>query len=190
MRAISLEEAGVPHEPDDESGHPVREGWRVENLSSADWALSRIADLEEELAENNVVLEQAMARIRSRTEKLNEQITKGITFFRSALAAYAHEHRDALLKGGKKKSRSLLHGSIGWKQAGGDLKVQDRDALLVWARTQPVEKEFVRIKEEPAVDAVKRHFKLTGEVPPGCEVEPEREDFTVKTTKAANLGEE
>jgi phage host-nuclease inhibitor protein Gam len=175
----------------DDSDPNVRDGWSINSLSSADWALSRVSDLEAELAENNAVAEEAIARIQSRADKLNERVQKGITFFRSALAAYAYAHRDELLKGGKKKSRALLHGSLGWKKAGGDLKVQDREALLAWARTQPVEKAFLRIKEEPAVDEVKRHFKASGEIPPGCDVEPEREDFVVKTIKpGAAQGEE
>jgi phage host-nuclease inhibitor protein Gam len=164
----------------------ISQDWRIQDLSTADWALSRVADLERELEENEEVAKAAIARIEARKQLLNEKVERGLRFFRSHLAAFAQEHRSALLGGGKKKSRSLLHGTLGWKKSGGRLEVRDRAALLEWARLQPVELGFLRITEAPALDEIQRQFKLTGEVPPGTDVQPEVEEVVIK---AAMTGE-
>ena len=160
----------------------VRDGWRVENVQSLDWALSRIADLEREQAENAAIVEEHIQRLRLRLERLNAKAERGLRFFRSQVQAYADAHRHELLGGGKKKSRALPHGTVGWRKRGGGLTVVDKDALLAWARKQPIEAEVIRIKEEPALDAIKRAFRASGEVPEGCDVEPESEELIIKTT--------
>ena len=167
----------------DSEDDSVRDGyWRIENVQSLDWALSRIADLEREQAENAAIVEEHIQRLRLRLERLNAKAERGLRFFRSQVQAYADAHRHELLGGGKKKSRALPHGMVGWRKKGGGLTVVDREALLSWCRKQDVELGLIRIKEEPAVDEVKRAFKSLGEVPPGCDVEEEREELIIKTT--------
>lgn len=162
-----------------------RDGWHIDSLADADWVLKRLADLRAEVEENKRIEEAAIARIKLKTQALNNRVERGVCFFESKLRDYAEQHRVELLKGGKKKSRSLLHGTLGWRKVGGQLRVVDPDALMQWAVQQPVENGFVRIKEEPAIDEIKRHFKTCGEVPPGMDVTPESEDFFVKPAEGA-----
>lgn len=170
--------ATAPEYQDDENP-AVQDGWKVDSISSADWALARIASLEMQMEQNKAILAERIAEARDRTKKLNESLERGVRFFRAHLAVYASTNRDALLGGGKGKTRKLLHGYIQFKKAGGDLKLLDEKALLAWAREQPVELEFVRIIEEPAISEIKAHFKTTGEVPDGMELQPEREDVVI-----------
>lgn len=170
----------------DEQSPDVREGWHILDLATADWTLSRLADLQQEIAENRKLEEEAILRIRGRATKLQERAERGIAFFESRLREYAESHREELLKGGKKKSRNLMHGSIGWRKAGGGLSVVDPAALLAWAREQPVELELLRIKEEPALAAIKVLHSTTGEVPPGTDLKPEFEEFIAKPLEASD----
>ena len=168
----------------DEEMPEARPGWHIGDLGALDWALSRVADLEREMAENERLAALAIERIRLRTLKLNERAARGVQFFSGRIREYAELHRAELLGGGKKKSRALVHGTVGWRKKGGGLSVTDVEALLAWARAQPVEAELLRIKEEPALSAIKKHYAATGEVPDGCDVEPEVEEFTLKTEAA------
>lgn len=157
-------------------------GWTIADLDTLDWALSRMADSEREVEENNKLAQEAIGRIKLKTEILNERAEKAIAFFRSQIAAYAETHRAELLGGGKKKSRTLLHGTIGWRKKGGALEMKDAAALLDWARLQPIESNVLRIKEEPAWDVIKKSYPdaKSGEIPPGCDVVPETEEITIK----------
>lgn len=168
----------------DEEMPEARPGWHIPDLGALDWALSRVADLEREQAENLELERAAIERIRLRTLRLNESAARGVAFFGGRIREYAELHRAELLGGGKKKSRKLLHGTVGWRSKGGGLSVTDAEALLAWARAQPVEAEVLRIKEDPALKAIKALFEATGEVPDGCDVEPETEEFNLKAEAA------
>jgi phage host-nuclease inhibitor protein Gam len=160
--------------------------WLPENEADLDWALKRICDLRAEIAENDRILEAHLARLELRRQTLNARLQRGVDFFESVAKSYAFVHRDRLLKGGKKKSRSLPHGTVGWRKAGGGLEVKDSKALLEWAKGQPPELGLVRTKEEPAMSEVQKLHKETGEVPPGTDVKPETEELYVKTLEVSD----
>lgn len=176
----------APHNPyQDDNDEQVREGWSIESMDVADWALQRIASMKAMRDENEYVAEATVLKINARTEKLNERLDNGIRFFQGQLQAYAEANRSTLLKGGKAKSRALPSGSLGWKTVPAKLAVEDEAAAAAWATAQPVSAELVRYKTELNKISLANHFKETGEVPPGCTVTPEREDFVVKTESAA-----
>lgn len=164
----------------DEEDQRATDGWHIQDIETLDWALSRMADLKREIAENESVMEAAIIRLRMRTAKLNERAARGVTFFEGRVREYAEIHRKDLLGGGKKKSRALPHGVVSWRKSGGGFKANDKEALLAWAQKQPVELGFIRFKEEPAWDVIKAHCEKTGEAPPGVDVEPESETFKVE----------
>lgn len=167
-----------PYVDDEQPG--VTAPWRPQTLEDADWCLKRLMDLQAELGENNALLEANIVRLRARTNLLNRRLERGLAFFESVLRDYAENHRGELLKGGKRKTRNLLHGSLGWRKKGGALEILDKDALLEWARGQPVESGFLRFREEVAISEVKKHAKETGEEPPGTVISPEYDEFVIK----------
>jgi phage host-nuclease inhibitor protein Gam len=169
---------------EDEERADVKEGgsWRIEDLSTADWALRRLGELEREIEVNEAIAAERIRELEERTKRLNGRAAKGVAFFRAHLEAYAQGHRDELLGGGNRKTRGLPNGSLGFRKCGGDLRTVDREALLTWAREQPVELELVRMKEEPCLNEIKKLAKEKGFVPPGMEREPEGESVEVRTT--------
>jgi phage host-nuclease inhibitor protein Gam len=160
---------------EDATDPAVRDGWAIQDIGSLEWAMSRIADLQEEQAENEVALAEAHKRLDARAAQLQANVNKGLFFFRAEVLRYMEAHKAELLKGGRRKSRSMLHGIIGWRSAGGRLKVTDKDALATWLMQQPVELGLARIKVEPEMRALQDYCRSANIIPPGTELEPERE---------------
>lgn len=164
-----------------------KEEFRIKDSADLDWALARLGALRKEVAENNAAAAQAVFRINARRDRLNATVERGIAFFTAQIAFFCEQNRKTLLGGGKKKSRALIHGTVGWKKTGGAPVIRDQEALLKWAQAQSYELGFLRIKEEPAWDAIKEHAKTTGELPPGVELSPEAETFEVKTVEVGDV---
>jgi phage host-nuclease inhibitor protein Gam len=167
----------------DDEDSEVTEAWSVKSLADADWCLKRIADLQREADENTAIEALNNERLKLRTPALNKKCLRGVEFFTGALHAYAEQHRGELLTG-KKRSRALAHGSIGWRSVGGGLTVLDKDKLLAWAKAQPPDAGLVRTTEAPALDAIKALAEVTGEVPDGTEANPKRDEFQAKPEKS------
>jgi len=157
----------------DDQDPEVRESWRIETVQSADWALLRLAECEQDEAAIRAQADTAIARIKTRADRLVAKAQRGAAFFGFKLLEYAQSHRDQILKG-KAKSHDYLHGRIGWRKKGDRLKVVDAHALAEWCRTQPG--EFYRIKIEPEMKAIQERAKKDGLIPPGCEWEAERDE--------------
>jgi phage host-nuclease inhibitor protein Gam len=165
---------------EDEQDPSVGGGWLIADLGSADWALSRVIECQAEAEEIDRQAEAAIARIRKRAEALKEKAARGEAFFRARLIMFAETHREELLTG-KKKSREFVHGRIGWRKKAERLVVKDLKALLAWLATQPVEAGLYRVRLEPELRALQERFKACGEIPAGCDVEPETETVEIKT---------
>jgi phage host-nuclease inhibitor protein Gam len=164
---------------EDEQEPSVRGPWRIDSLSDADWALSRLAECEAEADEIERQAEATIQRVRARAAELKAKAERGAGFFRFKLLEYAEAHRADILHG-KKKSRDFLHGRIGWRKAGGGLAVTDKEALGAWLRAQPIESGLYRVKVEPEMAAIQAVFRETGEVFPGCEPKPETETIHIE----------
>ena len=79
---------------------------------------------------------------------------------------------------GRRKSLNLPAGSVGFRHINMGLVVIDDAAVIEWARSnQP---KAIQTKEYLSKTAINEHFAASGEVPPGVQVEPEREKFYVR----------
>lgn len=150
---------------------------RILTLEDADYVLEMISTLRRQVEENERVEAASIARIKARTELLNAPLGKRIGHFEATLRAWAEANRERLLSG-KAKSRKLHHGQIGWRKSGGGLVVVDEAMALGWARLNSP--GAVRTREEIDKAALKAVFRSSGEIPLGCDVEPERDEFFVK----------
>ena len=167
----------------DEENEQVKEGgpWHIENLSSLDWALKRLGELEAEVLANESLTHDRIAELEQRCLRLNARAAAGMRFFRGAIEAYARSHRTQLLGSSNRKTRALIHGTVGWRKRPASLEVLDKSALLGWAIRQPVELGLVRMKEEPCMSEVKAYAEETGTIPPGCAPVPETDELQVRT---------
>lgn len=164
---------------EDVGSESVDPNWKITDLGAADWALSRLAECQAEAAAIDAQAEAAIARIRQRADALKMKAAKGESFFRFKLAEYAERERSSLLTG-KKKSRELLHGKIGWRAKAERLEVVDKDALTAWLAAQPVESGLYRMTLAPEMRAIQDAYKRDGIVPPGMDVKPAEEILTIE----------
>jgi phage host-nuclease inhibitor protein Gam len=175
----------------DEENPGVRETWSIQDLGSVDWALRRKAECTREAVEIELQARAAIEAIKRRAEALMCKALRASDFFEMKLQEWAEHHRDQLGQG-KKKSRDFVHGRIGTRSKGGKLVVTDKTALETWLRSQPPERGLCRIKVEANMKAVQDLFKAQGEIPPGCDVDPERDEIYIQAeavTKAITKGE-
>lgn len=168
----------------DEEDPTVRSGgpWRIETVTHLDWAMSRLAALQLELADLADQERVRVEAIEQRAAFLAEKVNGGVSFFEAKIAEYAHSHRGTLLGGGKKKSREVLHGVVGWRDSPGPgkLVVTDAEALDAWLQTKSPDSGLYRVKLEPEMDALKALHEAEKVVPPGCEWVPKSETFFVR----------
>lgn len=164
----------------DDSDPEVRGGgWEIQTQTSADWALQRVAECQAEAGQVEAQYEAAVRRLRAKADQLVARATRGANYFSFKLQVWAEHNKATLLKG-KAKSVSLLHGKVGWRKKGGNLRVDDKDALVAWLSAQPIESGLYRIKVEPEMKAIQDLCRTTGEVPPGTTCVPEYDDIYVK----------
>lgn len=168
-------------EPVDEAPVDVPQGWRAASLSDLEWCLERQGEALATIAANNALAEEAIARIRQRLATINGPLERTASYFEAQARTYAESARSELLGKGKKKSRDLPAGSVGWRKKGGGLVVDDEDAAIAWAKAQD-DLSLVRVKVELNKSALNAAFKANGEVPPGCSVAPETEELYIKPT--------
>lgn len=79
----------------------------------------------------------------------------------------------AALQGVKTKSLSTPWGVVGFRKSPAKIVVLDEQAVMA-------NDKFVRVKQELNKAALNEYFKITGDVPDGCDVEPEHEQFYVR----------
>lgn len=115
-------------------------------------------------------------------ERLREQYNRmraAIDARRKALewrfgsAFRAQVEADLAAQKGKKKSVSYLTGNAGFRKTRGRLIFKDGEALKVWCAENLPD----GLKLELSKTAISEHIKVTGEVPPGAEWEPESDKF-------------
>ena len=174
---------------DDVGAESVDPNWKITDLQSADWALSRLAECQAEAAAIDAQAEAAIARIRQRADALKMKAAKGESFFRFKLSEYAERERSTLLHG-KKKSREFVHGKIGWRAKPERLEVTDPEALETWLRAQPIESGFARWEVKPDMKALQEHYKAAGVIPDGCSVKEASESLTVEAVAPERALEE
>lgn len=163
--------------------------WRPESVEDLDWCLQRMAELQRAIAQNDAILASAIERAKAKTTELNARLLKSVEFFHVHALRFADEHRTELLGGGKAKSRTLLHGRVGWRTRGGGLEVVDEAALLAWAKEQPSEAGLVRTTEAPALAEIKKYATEHQVEPPGTRRIPKFEDLEVRPSADALLEE-
>ena len=157
-----------PVEYIDDEDSTVRTGWQIQNKSTADWALSRVAMAKAHIADIESQRDEHIRRTNERADKLIEAERRTVGFMEAHLGKWATENRDALLQGSTKKSLSFVHGSIGWRRREGRLVVVDEAALKAWL-TQQDDVTLFRVKVEPEMAALQQNYKAKGVIPPGME---------------------
>lgn len=179
MDATQIARVEAEQEPLDADALATEGAWSPRSLRDVEWSLECIGESEAEIAAIEAQEADAIARIRQRVARIKESAERRASYFRGRVAEWAESHRAEILAG-KKKSRELVAGVIGWRKKGGRLRVVDKAALAEWAAAQPVELGLFRVKVEPEVAEIQKHAKASGEIPPGCEWEEEHDEIHIE----------
>jgi phage host-nuclease inhibitor protein Gam len=152
--------------------------WEIDGRDTLEWAMGALAEDAEEISRIRSAQAEAVARVEARAAELVRKVERRGAYFRGKVEEYARSHRADLLTG-KSKTVGLIHGEIAYRATADRLEVEDAAAALEWARTQPVDADMVRVKQEINKRALGEHFKRTGEIPPGCAVVPASESIHI-----------
>jgi phage host-nuclease inhibitor protein Gam len=87
--------------------------------------------------------------------------------------------RELASRPGRRKSINLPSGIIGFRQTAMQIRIDNQDAVMAWAREMLP--EAIIVKESLSKAAINEHFAATGEIPDaGITVEPSREKFYIR----------
>jgi phage host-nuclease inhibitor protein Gam len=87
--------------------------------------------------------------------------------------------RELASQPGRRKSINLPAGIIGFRQTATQIRIDNQDAVMAWARE--ILPEAIIVKESLSKAAINGHFAATGEIPDaGITVEPSREKFYIR----------
>jgi hypothetical protein len=156
-----------------------RDKHSLANDQSANRIFDVLARCEAEVTNIDAQAEEAHKRIDARADKLKAGPQRGISYCVALLAEYGERMKATWLKG-PKRSHDMIGGRIGWRRSGGRLVVTDKKLLVEWLTLQPVESGLYRMKLEPEMGALQNQFKLDGMVPPGMDVDPEKDSIHIE----------
>ena len=135
---------------------PAIETWR-----DADLALMEIATIEREMNLCVAALEEKINEARAQEHEQIKPLAVQHKALEAALKKFAVHHKDDL---GKRRSRKLTHGIIGWRKGTGKFKT-----LKGWTWEKVLEKlsrlrmvRFLRVKEEVDKEALEKLYRAGG----------------------------
>ena len=159
-----------------------KEKFEVNSLSSADWALRKIKELEADIKQNNDFAEAEKIRLEQWLESENRKYQESIEYFNGLLSHYLQELR----KDNPKAKISTPHGTVSTRKNPKQWTYSD-DVLAELEEKEMF--EFIRIKKEVDKKELKKVLSATddgivvnsdGEVIKGITVVDGGEVMTVK----------
>lgn len=159
-----------------------KEKFEVNSLSSADWALRKIKELEASIKQNNDFAEAEKIRLEQWLESENHKYQESIEYFNSLLNHYLQELR----KDNPKAKISTPHGTVSTRKNPKQWTYSD-DVLAELEEKEMF--EFIRVKKEVDKKELKKALSVTddgivvnsdGEVIKGVSVVDGGEVMTVK----------
>ena len=172
----SLMEYGAPE---------VHEGWRVDSMSSADWALRKIRARRAEMAELKKYADTEKARIDMWLKEQSETLQRDVDFFEAQLKPFVAD----ALEGKKTKTLKFPCGSCSFKKSAPKF-TKNESELLEYIKTNYNSYVDVTVKESVNWAEFKKTLQFAqggklitadGEVVPGVTYTVEEDSFTVKT---------
>ena len=145
-----------------------REGFKIEDKQSAEWALRKIKALNDQIEETNKLVELETERIKLWQERENKSAQDSILFFEGLLLEYMVKEREL---DPKIKSIKLPHGTVRFKKQQPEY-VRDEPKLIDWAK-ESQRMDLVKIKESFDWSTLKKDItvvagnvvdKVTGEI--------------------------
>ena len=133
-----------------------KEKFEVNSLSSADWALRKIKELEADIKQNMDFAESEKIRLEKWLESENRKYQESIEYFNGLLSHYLQELR----KDNPKAKISTPHGTVSTRKKPKQWTYSD-DVLAELEEKEMF--EFIRIKKEVDKKELKKVLSATGD---------------------------
>lgn len=152
----------------------------IENKSSADWAIEKIAEAQREIEENNDYVNSQIEKTRLYQQEINEVHQNTIDFFEG--------HLQLFLKSQGAKSMKLINGNIGFRARQSKFVMNDTDTLIKTLESSNLN-DLIRVKKEPALNEIRKQYSVvdgklvhndTGEILDGIEAVDQDDSFNLK----------
>jgi hypothetical protein len=144
---------------------PDKLSFEVADAASASWVVRKIVEAR---ARRERIKE--WARLEMKAAQREEEFFQ--RRFGPSLEAWVTEN----LHG--RKTLRLPDGALGYRRRRMTLQIEDKEQLLEWCKSNLP--DAVRVKEDVLKTPLNEHLKETGEVPPGCDIEPGGDEFYVR----------
>ena len=124
---------------------------KIKNMSHAEDAIRRIAELEAAISAVDAAAAAAVAAAKAKADEDSRELVEERSDLLEALQGYSDSHRDELFQDGK-KSVELTNGTIGYRQSPDKVEVsKDTAELLIAAGLG----HCVKVSREPVKAALK-----------------------------------
>ena len=156
------------------------ERFKIDDLETADWALTKIAEAENEIEKNKSYADMQRHKIDEWETDVNKEFENTISFMKSHLQLY--------LQTQDKKSIKLINGNIGFRKRQDKWHIPNSEELVKALESTELH-DLIRVKKEPALSELKKHltvvgdqvlYEKTGEVIEGIKIEKQEDSFNVK----------
>ena len=156
------------------------ERFKIDDLETADWALTKIAEAENEIEKNKSYADMQRHKIDEWETDINKEFENTISFMKSHLQLY--------LQTQDKKSIKLINGNIGFRKRQDKWNIQNNEELVKALESTELH-DLIRVKKEPALSELKKYltvvgdqvlYEKTGEVIEGIKIEKQEDSFNVK----------
>jgi len=147
----------IPHDLDVEilKERPETAPFRIEDDSAADWAVTRLAEVRQEIEAIQSMASREIERIKTWCDTESKTLVARGTFFESLLEDYARRQRhDA-----DRKSISVPHGKVSTRFTQPKFEINN-EIFIPWALEHA--SQLLRIKQEPSVSAMREHLVIDG----------------------------
>lgn len=155
----------------------------IDTREKADWLLRKLASIE---AEEKLVEAQAQRML----EQLRSDRESLLGRFGAELESFTRGETE----GGRRKSLTLFHGTVGFRTVPARLVVESQEDAMQTARLLAPEAitsvpAQERLDTKTFTDKARAALETTGEVWPGLKLTETEERFTIKTGARENGGE-
>jgi len=125
------------------------DGWKT-----VDYIVSRIGDLQGDIEAAQAKAQAQIGKIKADLAETVKPAQDGIKNYTESIEAWAVAHRGEL---GKKQSRRLNHGTVGWRKSSKvDIRSNAKTLALIGEVFGDYAEEYIHVKELPDKEALKR----------------------------------
>ena len=154
----------VDYENNQQNGINLEETIPIGSEFEVDVLLIQVGDLENEMSRIHELHKQEVEHVNFWKEQELDKLNKKHTWLKFNIELY--------LTRSEKKRLNLPHGQVGYRKQPFHVEVLNENELISGG--------FVRTKESVDRKSILTHFKATGEIPQGCEIERPEDKLYVK----------